>query len=279
MIKKGSFIAGALLLSLTLSSCRDKRQHPYDGTVWQPKKVEQVDVSQLPEHEVMSQIKDIAILPFIDRTNELDHNVDIIDLNNTAEAFANHLVGSETFNSVLYPRQALDQLEGTSYNITRQDDLKEIGNLLDVDALVFGVIKQYNMYYPPKLSLSMRFYLTRLDRFATATEISSLAHSGVPLNNYNPTFFRQLWNKSAFYDGSSSIFSQKLNHYLKTHDSQDYGWGKERFLRTKQGFLDVIAYDLASSLDSASKEESKIKPSSFKKGKKGRPMPSGYYHR
>ena len=227
----------------------------------------------------MAGIRSVAILPFVDRTDELNHTLQQTDLRTIAERFANHLVGSETFSTILYPQQALDILADTSYSMTRKDDLKEIGNLLDVDALIFGVIKQYSMYYPPRMSISMRFYLTRMDRFAASNEIAELAHSGVPLHSYNPTFFRQLWDTSAYYDGSNSIFRQKLDHYLSTHQSASYGFQDERFLRTKSDFFDLLAYDLSGSLNNDKRAEENMRPAPLSKGKGKPPRPSGYFHR
>jgi hypothetical protein len=156
--------------------------------------------------------------------------------------------------------------------------LKEIGNLLNVDAIVFGVIQSYNMYHPARMSISMKFYLTRAERFATANEISSLAHSGLPLNHYNPTFFKQLWNTSAYYDSGSNFFKERLGLYLKSHNSKNFGYGDERFVRTKRDFIEVIAYDLAASLNMKSIEEEKSYVVPAQKGKRRLHAPRPYFN-
>lgn len=248
---------------------------PKGGGVEQPK--------VMSDSELLSTIKTVAILPFVDlssgHANTLNHG----DLKRFAEKFANHLVASNTFKGVLYPQQALMKLIDTPFSVQRKDDLKEIGNLLNVDAILYGVVNQYKMYYPPQLSLSMKFYVTRLDRFARSEEISSLAHSGVPLFHYNPTFFRQLWDTSAYYDGSNQGVQKKIKHYLKTHETEFYGFTSDRVLRTKDDFFNFIAYDLSNSLDTAKKVEEYMspKPGKSKKSFKNRPhhLPSGYYHR
>ena len=246
----------------------------------EPKIAEFKNVEELPESEVMDKVERIAILPFIDHSRSVEHNLNFSDLTLFGELFASHLTGSQTFKGVMYPQDVLRKLEGSQLSLLRQDDLKEIGNLLEVDGLVFGIINQYNMYHPPKLSLSMKFYLTRAERFATINEISILAHVGMPINQYNPTFFRQLWDKSAYYDGKSNHVRDMIEHMQKTNSTDSYGMDGDRFLRTKRDFLDLIAYDLADSLDCSKHEEANkfVAPPSLK-GKKTSYVPSGYYHR
>jgi hypothetical protein len=270
-----------LTIVVILSSCVSRRLPPaYRGPEYV--KLNSEEVTPKSESEMMSGIKSIAILPFVDATNGVDNTLNNGDLVTIGERFAGHLVGSSTFSSIMYPQQSLEKLIETPYSVNRKDDLKEIGNLLNADAILFGKINQYRMYYPPQLSISMKFYLTRLERFATSNEISSLAHSGVPLNQYNPTFFKQLWDTSAYYDGSNKLVLEKLKHYGKTHSSSFYGWTSDRALRTKVDFFNFIAYDLSNSLNGNKKtEELKMPGKNGKRVKKGRPvhLPSGYYHR
>jgi hypothetical protein len=277
---KDLIIKGLLFLSVVLLSSCSLRKLPQAYRT--PKGGEYVEVkaSIKTDSELMAGIRSIAILPFVDSTSGIDNTLDNNDLLTVAERFANHLVGSKTFTSVMYPQQALERLIATPFNVNRKDDLKEIGNLLNVDAILFGRLNQYKMYYPPQLSISMKFYLTRMDRFASALEISGLARSGTPLNNYNPTFFKQLWDTSAFYDGSNKSVLEKLKFYGKTHGSEFYGYSADRVLRTKNDLFNFISYDLSNSLNSEKKVEDNMKLG--KKGHKGKNkprLPSGYYRR
>lgn len=264
-------------LTLLLGACQERR------VAYQPWTPPTTDITEsaetMPEGEVMAKVQTVAILPFQNNARTENNTLNFSDLQLFGEKFASHLIGSSSFRSITYPSIALQQLEGTELNITRKDDLKEIGNILDVDAVIFGVIHQYNMYYPPRLSISMKFYLTRADRFATSHEVSALAHTGVPINSYNPTFFRQLWDTSAFYDGSSEHLRNTLTHYLKTHQSQAYGFQEERFLRTKRDFIDLITYDLSNSLNQAKLAKESEYVAAPLKGKKRSYAPSGYFHR
>ncbi len=221
----------------------------------------------MDEKDLLPKIQAVAVLPFADSTFGKDNTLGNDDLVHFAEEFANHLVGGQTFKKVLYPQECLEALAHTQYSLQREEDLKEMAELLKVDAIIFGVIKQYRMYYPPELSISMRFYLTRLDRFATSMEISELAHSGVPLHGYDPTFFRQLWDKSGYYDGSSADLRQRLDEYLKAHPSTHKGWTDERALRTKADFLSFVAFDLAGSLHGARNEMRRQSPSPNERGR------------
>ncbi|MBF0244258.1 MAG: hypothetical protein HQL31_03160 [Planctomycetes bacterium] len=209
-----------------------------------PKKEEVLPPS---ESQLIASVRTLAVLPFFDETGGRDNTLQPLDLVDMGEYFSSHLVGAEVFERIIYPRQASAILAKTTYDIQSLDDLKDIGNELGVDALVYGVIKEYRGYYPPKLSVSMKFFLTKAGRFASSSEISSLAHSGVPLGYYNPSFFRQLWDHSAFYDGSNELVLKRLKLFLRTHNAP-YGFGEDRFLRTKSDFLNFISFDLASSL-------------------------------
>lgn len=273
---KKSVLCSILILLVFCSCQKGRRFFVKQEPSWKKNKIEMPKAPS--ESEMMAKISNVAVLPFIDATDEKNHTINRQDLINFAKFFSNHLVGSKTFKSTLYPQQALEQLRDSEYSVSDKGDLKEIGNLLNVDALIFGKINDYNMYSPPHLSISMKFYLTRLERFASYTEVSALAHSGVPLHNYNPTFFKQLWDTSAYYDSSNDIFHEILTHYLKTHRSSYYGSSNDRYLRTKSDFFDVIAYDLANSLNQSKRREENTKPAPFQKGKQRPPLPSGYFH-
>ena len=268
----------ALVCSATLVSCQNNYEQSPASLAPQTTQVQ--DIEQVEESVLMEKVERIAILPFVDRSRSIEHNLNFSDLTLFGEQFASHLTGSQTFKGVMYPQEVLQKLEGSHLSLLNQDDLKEIGNLLDVDGLVFGIINLYSMYHPPKLSLSMKFYLTRAERFATISEISIMAHVGLPVNQYNPTFFRQLWDKSAFYDGKSTHVQEMIEHMQKTNSTDSFGFDGERFLRTKRDFIDLVAYDLADSLDCSKNEEANkfVAPPSLK-GKKTSYVPSGYYHR
>lgn len=263
---------------LLLCSCQ-QRKPQYQA--WQPpESPSPADAQEAPEAELLHHVEKVAILPFMDASRGERNNLNFDDLQLVGEQFASHLTGAGTFKGVMYPAEALGVLAGTDLSINRSDDLKEIGNLLDVDAVIFGVIHQYRMYYPPKLSLSMKFYLTRAQRFASSDEISAMAHSGVPINAYNPTFFRQLWDTSAYYDGGSAHVKRTLQHFGKTHTSRPYGFDEQRFLRTKRDFLELISFDLARSLQSSKDEFQQASTVPVKKKTKGRPEVSeGYFDR
>ena len=277
MNKWGCTVLACCSLILLLGACQ-KRQPTYQR--WTPPTTPEIESAEtMPENELMAKVQSVAILPFHNNSRTENNTLNFSDLLLFGEKFASHLVGSNSFQNIIYPSIALQQLEETELNVMRSDDLKEIGNILNVDAIIFGVIHQYNMYYPPRLSISMKFYLTRAERFATSNEISALAHTGVPLNSYNPTFFRQLWDTSGFYDGSSEHLRKTLTHYLKTHQSSRYGFEDERFLRTKRDFIDLITYDLSNSLNQSKLAKESEYVAAPLKGKKTSNAPSGYFHR
>lgn len=264
--------------ALSLIGCQhqEEQRHPWEASV----PTQQAPPSSMgSDKELLQKVESIAILPFIDHTSPGDHTLSHNDMILFGEQFASHLTGSSTFKEVMFPLGAINLLQGTELNHLKTDDLKEIGNVLDVDAIVFGIVHQYQMYFPPRMSLSMKFYLTRAQRFASSVDISALAHTGVPLHHYNPTFFRQLWDKSSFYDGSSHRVRDMIVHFGKTHQDDFYGFEAQRLLRTKKDFLNLIAYDLANSLDQSSQKEDVSTIPKQNKGKKKASLASGYYHR
>ena len=277
MTKWGRGTLACCCLTLLLGACQKQRVAYQPWTPPTTPKMESAET--MPETELMAMVQTVAILPFQNNARTNNNTLNYSDLLLFGEKFASHLVGSNSFNNITYPSMALQQLEETELNIMRKDDLKEIGNILDVDAIIFGVVHHYNMYYPPRLSISMKFYLTRAERFATSHEVSSLAHTGVPMNSYNPTFFRQLWDNSGYYDGSSDHLKSTLTHYLKTHQSSRYGFEEERFLRTKRDFIDLITYDLSNSLNQAKLAKENEFIAQPMKGKKTSYSNSGYFHR
>jgi hypothetical protein len=279
-----SLLIGLLLCSVAFLSSCSFRKYPEPYRVPAPANAKKEVNTIKSDGELLAGIKSVAVLPFVDASSGVGHTINNGDMLMFGERFASHLVASKTFTNVMYPNQALQKLVETPFNVNRVDDLKEIGNLLNVDAILFGKINQYRMYYPPQLSLSMKFYLTRMKRFANSFEISALAHSGTPLHEYNPTFFKQLWDTSAYYDGSNSSVSKKLGHYLKTHKTDFYGNTSDRVLRTKEDFFNFIAYDLTNSLNYNKNSEEYMRPNGKGKkrrneSKRPRRLPSGYYHR
>lgn len=239
-------------LALALPACQSAPTYQ----PWQPPEdVEIVNPSDLSETELLAKVESLAVLPFHDQSRGGRHNLTLDDLILVSEQFSSHLTESGEFESVMYPAQALEKLIGSDLNILDATHLQEIGNELGVDAVVFGVIRQYRMYYPPRLGLSMKFYLTKAQRFATYNEISAMAHAGMPLGAYDPTFFRQLWNESVYYDGSSKRVKKLVADYTKIHRASQYGFGPERFLRTKRDFLELIAFDISRSLVAKRMEE------------------------
>lgn len=282
-MRKAFVITLLLGMTLILSSCQPRDKHP--RTLWadQPGAVP-TPSGELSNEEILAGVKNIAVVAFRNDTYGDDNTLSTTDLRDFAEHFANHLVGADTFDSVMYPKQAEAALAGTDLRLHNQDDLREVGNTLEVDAVIFGVIKEYTMYYPPRMSISMKFYVTKLQRFATSREVSFMAHAGVPLAEYDPTFFRQLWDKSAFYSAESSLTRKKLEMYHKYHDTEFYGFKDDRTLRTKNDFFNFIAFDLSRSLVSERTESQRTNKATnyrggFKKGRAGRPAPKDYYNR
>jgi len=232
-------------LALALPACQSAPSYQ----AWQPPQgAEVVNPSEIPETELLAKVESLAVLPFHDQSRAERHTLNLDDLTMVAEQFASHLTEAGEFKDIMYPAQAMEKLVSSDLNILDPAHLQEIGNELGVDAIVFGVINQYQMYYPPRLGLSMKFYLTKAQRFATYNEISVMAHAGMPMGAYDPTFFRQLWNESAYYDGSSKHVTKLVADYVKEHGVEKYGFGSERFLRTKRDFLELIAYDISASL-------------------------------
>ncbi len=279
-------VFGGMLL-LLMASCQLGPSHPgpvmgsnpyWEPQPYQPTDAELETVKEPTDKELLSQIKAVAVLPFLDQTSGRDHTLGTEDLEGAGEALANHLTGGEVFSTILYPSQVAILLAGEVFDIQDQGDLKEMANKLDVDAIVFGVIRHYRMYQPAELSLSMKFYLTRMDRFAISQEISRLAHVGIPLHSYNPTFFKQLWDTSAYYNASSSEVRRKLDTYKTRHDMSGFGFDDARVYQSKKDFLNFIAFDLACSLFDSKSEERRSAPAGMFRGQKKKVhVKTGYF--
>ena len=109
-------------------------------------------------HNPFPQLSRVAVVEFFNGTSDDT----VIDGFAAAEAYASELQAVPGFE-VVPPdivRAQLRDLRLTPSDIANPVRRRQIGEALDVDALVVGVITEYSPYYPPRLGLKVNWYTT-----------------------------------------------------------------------------------------------------------------------
>ena len=109
-------------------------------------------------HNPFPQLSRVAVVEFFNGTSDDT----VIDGFAAAEAYASELQAVPGFE-VVPPdivRAQLRDLRFTPSDIANPVRRRQIGEALDVDALVVGIITEYSPYYPPRLGLKVNWYTT-----------------------------------------------------------------------------------------------------------------------
>ena len=121
-----------------------------------------VGCSILPErrfkptlHNPHMQLREVAIVPFLNRSGNLT-----VDGEEFAQLYGNQLqrVPGYHVTAVETVKQAMIDLNLTKF--TSVDDIRTLGEYLNVDVVVLGSINQYTSYQPPHITLEVEWYAT-----------------------------------------------------------------------------------------------------------------------
>lgn len=99
------------------------------------------------------QITEVAVVPFFDRTKSQN-----VDRSEFAQAYANELQKVPGFNVMSV--QAVEDVMATAgiTKLENADDIRRLGRLLGVEAVVIGYVNEFSSYTPPKCSLKVEWY-------------------------------------------------------------------------------------------------------------------------
>ena len=106
-------------------------------------------------HNPRMQLREVAIVPFLNRSGNIH-----ADGEEVAQLYANQLQRIPGFNVVPIEtvKQAMIDTKRTQFSSI--DDIRALGEYLNVDVVVMGAINQYSSYQPPNITLEVEWYAT-----------------------------------------------------------------------------------------------------------------------
>ncbi|MBR9800765.1 hypothetical protein GYB59_03275 [bacterium] len=117
----------------------------------------------------------VAVAPFVNLSAERS-----VDGRRFAEAYFTELQKVPGFQVI--PVGVVDSaMHDYNLNLNTPDDMQKLIEILDVDAVVFGAVTEYNPYYPPRLGLQISWYTTKIPNF----------EPGIPLDPHASKFQQQ----------------------------------------------------------------------------------------
>ena len=109
-------------------------------------------VHQPTLHNPFPQISKVAIAPFFNLSSE-----PTLDGRKVAEAYAAEL--AEVPGYVVIPVSQVDvAIRASGLHMDKEKDARQLAQILDVDAVVVGVVTQFTPYYPPRLTLQASWF-------------------------------------------------------------------------------------------------------------------------
>jgi hypothetical protein len=103
-------------------------------------------------HNPFPQISKIAVATFFNGSSE-----STLDGRKVAEAYAAEL--AEVPGYVVMPvSQADTTVQALGLHLDKDSDCRKLAQLLDVDAVVVGLVTEYTPYYPPRLSMTVAWF-------------------------------------------------------------------------------------------------------------------------
>jgi hypothetical protein len=109
-------------------------------------------ISQPTLHNPFPQISRVGVVPFFNLSSEATLNG-----RKVAEAYAAELAEVPGFD-VISVSVVETAMHGYQIDFSKESDVSQLAQKLDVDALVVGTITEYWPYYPPRLTLKVAWY-------------------------------------------------------------------------------------------------------------------------
>ncbi|MDR0390725.1 MAG: hypothetical protein LBH59_02375 [Planctomycetaceae bacterium] len=104
-------------------------------------------------HNPYPQLTNVAVVPFFNQTGNPK-----VDGRDFAKYYANELQAVPCFKVIANETVEKMMIKHELYKFESADDIRYLGQLLGVDAVVIGKIHDYSGYYPPRLKLEVEWY-------------------------------------------------------------------------------------------------------------------------
>ncbi|PCJ57794.1 MAG: hypothetical protein COA79_15025 [Planctomycetota bacterium] len=194
-------------------------------------------------------VKKIAVLPFFDLTKKNRKETEMF-----ADKIASQLVQTRMFD-VKYPKEVISKvltMEFTRelHNFDKEDKYK-LGKALGVEALVFGEVKEMDLYEPTKISYSLKMFIVDKNRNGTQQEIWDLSSYGVPLKYVRDKDwerFSMIWAPQNVCNTSLKSVQKRIKKYAKKMDFEDHAFGWKYIIRSNERFLEFVSFEIGQDL-------------------------------
>ncbi|MDR1052567.1 MAG: hypothetical protein LBL39_00165 [Planctomycetaceae bacterium] len=104
-------------------------------------------------HNPYPQLTNVAVVPFFNQSGNLK-----VNSRDFAKYYANELQSVPCFKVIANETVEKMMLKHKLYKFESADDVRYLGQLLGVDAVVIGKIHDFSGYYPPRLKLEIEWY-------------------------------------------------------------------------------------------------------------------------
>jgi hypothetical protein len=104
-------------------------------------------------HNPYPQLTNVAVVPFFNQSGNLK-----VNSRDFAKYYANELQSVPCFKVISNETVEKMMIKHELYKFESADDIRYLGQLLGVDAVVIGKIHDFNGYYPPRLKLEIEWY-------------------------------------------------------------------------------------------------------------------------
>lgn len=206
-------------------------------------------------------IRKIAVIPFINFT---DHELNTLDL---AQSMEREFANFEGFQ-VVPTRQAEQVRIQHRIPLNSAANVRKLGRLLRVDAVVVCSVFEYDPYGYPRYGVTLQLYPTSLLDH-DYVDIESLSRAGLPFALPESTRERPLIGFTELFDAHSRFLRGKLKGYADARLGEIEPMGYEKYLKVTDEFTRFCHHLLIRELCSREEKRQELREELITRKKRG----------
>lgn len=200
-------------------------------------------IPQVPDNP-FEEIRTVAVTPFLNSAN-----IDIDGIQ-AGEIFASELVKMKGMN-VVRPKTLIEEVTANNLSVGTPEDLIKLAKRVKADAIITGIITEYNPYYPrKKVGMSIQMFSVKQNTRSSLQDIQQLVKSGKPFAIKDEAQLRNtILSFEKIFDCENSATYTELERYANSYtDSHAVHSGIDAFLRYTDKYLMFVSYQMINEL-------------------------------